>query len=46
VCTVGWVALTVFLGALGAFFAGSTTVSNLTFGSVQLAAAENLGSLV
>jgi L-lactate permease len=31
----GFIALSAILGALGSFFAGSTTVSNLTFGSVQ-----------
>lgn len=32
-----------FLGALGAFFSGSGTVSNLTFGGVQLTIAEATG---
>jgi lactate permease len=31
------------LGALGSFFSGSATVSNLTFGPVQHAIAERLG---
>ena len=31
------------LGALGAFFAGSTTVSNLTFASIQDSIASTLG---
>lgn len=31
------------LGALGAFFAGSATVSNLTFGSIQDSIARTLG---
>ncbi len=31
-----------FLGALGAFFSGSNTVSNLTFGGIQLATAQSL----
>lgn len=39
----GWIVLAPFLGALGAFFSGSTTVSNLTFGAVQQTAASNLG---
>ena len=38
-----WTWAAVFLGALGSFFAGSATVSNLTFGGIQLAIAENLG---
>lgn len=28
---------------LGSFFSGSTTVSNLTFGGIQLIAAKNIG---
>jgi lactate permease len=28
---------------LGSFFSGSTTVSNLTFGGIQLIAAQNIG---
>ena len=32
-----------YLGAVGAFFSGSNTVSNLTFGSVQLSTAEMTG---
>jgi L-lactate permease len=39
----GWIILAGLLGALGSFFSGSTTVSNLTFGSVQKSAAELLG---
>jgi L-lactate permease len=31
------------LGALGSFFSGSTTVSNLTFGIIQALAAESIG---
>ena len=31
----GFIALSGALGALGSFFSGSTTVSNLTFGRVQ-----------
>jgi lactate permease len=32
-----------FLGALGSFFSGSATISNLTFGGIQSSIAENLG---
>mmetsp|Transcript_11643 Transcript_11643/g.27656 ORF Transcript_11643/g.27656 Transcript_11643/m.27656 type:complete len:747 (+) Transcript_11643:267-2507(+) len=39
----GWLAFIPFIGALGSFFSGSTTTSNLTFGKVNLIAAENLG---
>ena len=39
----GWVAIAAFVGALGSFFSGSTTVSNLTFGEIQQIAAENTG---
>lgn len=39
----GWVVVACFLGMLGSFFSGSTTVSNLTFGGIQLIAAQNLG---
>lgn len=39
----GWVVLCAVLGALGSFFSGSTTVSNLTFGSVQKRAAMLIG---
>jgi lactate permease len=35
-----WNYAAVYLGALGAFFSGSCTVSNLTFGPVQAAVAE------
>ncbi|CAK0854469.1 unnamed protein product [Prorocentrum cordatum] len=38
----GFLALSAALGSLGAFFSGSTTISNLTFGKVQQVAAENL----
>jgi L-lactate permease len=31
----GWIAISASIGALGSFFSGSTTVANLTFGSVQ-----------
>jgi lactate permease len=34
------------LGALGSFFSGSTTVSNLTFGPIQQIAAERIGTSV
>lgn len=39
----GFVALSFPLGALGSFFSGSTTVSNLTFTQVQKVAADTLG---
>ena len=32
-----------YLGALGAFFSGSNTVSNLTFGGIQVGIAKSLG---
>lgn len=35
-----WTVFSAYLGAVGAFFSGSNTVSNLTFGSVQLSTAE------
>ena len=38
-----FIVLTPLLGALGSFFSGSTTVSNLTFGDIQLIAAESIG---
>ena len=38
-----WTMFSSFLGAVGAFFSGSNTVSNLTFGSVQLSTAETTG---
>jgi len=38
-----WLFLAPLLGALGAFFSGSNTVSNLTFAPVQMAIAESLG---
>jgi L-lactate permease len=40
---VGWIAIAAFIGALGSFFSGSTTISNLTFGEIQQIAAENIG---
>lgn len=39
----GWIVFTPYIGALGSFFSGSTTVSNLTFGRVHTAAAEGVG---
>ncbi|CAM9538212.1 unnamed protein product [Chrysoparadoxa australica] len=39
----GWLVVSFLIGALGSFFSGSTTVSNLTFGDVQLVAAESIG---
>ena len=38
-----WIYFAGFLGALGSFFAGSTTISNLTFGPIQLRIAQDLG---
>lgn len=38
----GFIALSCATGSLGAFFSGSTTISNLTFGQVQQVAAQNL----
>ena len=38
-----WTIFSSYLGAVGAFFSGSNTVSNLTFGSVQLSTAETTG---
>ncbi|MCK3656375.1 lactate permease [Pasteurellaceae bacterium Macca] len=38
-----WTFFASYLGAVGAFFSGSNTVSNLTFGSVQLSTAELTG---
>jgi lactate permease len=37
-----WRWTSVYLGALGSFFAGSATVSNLTFGAIQVATAQRL----
>lgn len=39
----GFVVISPLLGALGSFFSGSTTVSNLTFGDIQAIAAETIG---
>ena len=38
-----WQFFAAYLGALGSFFSGSNTVSNLTFGAIQDAIAGNLG---
>jgi lactate permease len=38
-----WKYLAPFLGALGTFFSGSTTISNLTFGNIQASIAEDTG---
>jgi lactate permease len=38
-----WIYVAGFLGALGSFFAGSATISNLTFGPIQLRIAQDLG---
>jgi lactate permease len=38
-----WSFLAAYLGALGAFFSGSNTVSNLTFGGIQASIATELG---
>lgn len=38
-----WILLSPYIGSLGSFVAGSTTVSNLTFGAIQSAAALNVG---
>ncbi len=38
-----WTVFASYLGAIGSFFSGSNTVSNLTFGSVQLSTAEMTG---
>lgn len=40
----GFVIISPLLGALGSFFSGSTTVSNLTFGAIQQIAAESIGT--
>lgn len=39
----GWFYCAPFLGVVGAFFSGSNTVSNMTFGPIQLSAAQSLG---
>ena len=38
-----WVSFASFLGALGAFFSGSNTISNVTFGAVQYSVATATG---
>ncbi|MCK5197046.1 MAG: L-lactate permease, partial [Spirochaetales bacterium] len=38
-----WKFFASYLGAFGSFFAGSNTISNLTFGGIQLSMANNLG---
>lgn len=38
-----WKFFASYLGAFGSFFAGSNTISNLTFGGIQLSMARNLG---
>ena len=39
----GWLYFAPFLGALGSFFSGSNTISNLTFGYIQMSIANNVG---
>jgi len=39
----GWKYFASLLGALGTFFSGSNTISNLTFGAIQDSIAANLG---
>jgi len=38
-----WIYFAGFLGALGSFFSGSNTISNLTFGPIQSRIAQDLG---
>ena len=38
-----WVSFASYLGALGAFFSGSNTISNVTFGAVQYSVATATG---
>ena len=38
-----WVSFASFLGALGSFFSGSNTISNVTFGAVQYSVATTTG---
>ncbi|MDO4435929.1 MAG: L-lactate permease [Cardiobacteriaceae bacterium] len=38
-----WIYYASYLGAIGAFFSGSNTVSNLTFGSIQYEIAQSTG---
>jgi len=42
----GFIVISPLLGALGSFFSGSTTVSNLTFGDIQEIAASAIGTSV
>jgi lactate permease len=37
-----WPYFAAYLGALGSFFSGSATISNLTFGGIQTSIAQNL----
>lgn len=39
----GWIAISALLGVLGSFFSGSSTVANLTFGTVQYIAGQSIG---
>ncbi|RIY34595.1 L-lactate permease [Psittacicella gerlachiana] len=39
-----WLYVASYLGAVGAFFSGSNTVSNLTFGSIQQSIAQQIGA--
>lgn len=39
-----WKYFAPFLGALGSFFSGSTTISNLTFGGIQASIAHDVGT--
>ncbi len=41
-----WIYAAPFLGAVGSFFSGSTTISNLTFGPIQVSIAEETGASV
>jgi lactate permease len=38
-----WIVFAPFLGAVGSFFSGSATISNLTFGGIQASIADSLG---
>lgn len=38
-----WLYVSSYLGAIGAFFSGSNTVSNLTFGGIQMSIAQTVG---
>ena len=38
-----WVGFAPYLGAVGSFFSGSATISNLTFGGIQASIANSLG---